>query len=206
MTPDRAATVALGLAVPPLLIRMRRDFEQSGSFSRSTAAAMWACYGLGGGLYAHALRRGQPAPPTIRALGLAASAAGVAGVAAGMRAFDSVEQVSGTQPGDLHERGVYRYSRNPQYAGFVLAAAGGALARRSAPAGALAAAYATVCTWWVRVEERTLRRTFGDNYDGYQQSAPRWIGFRLPDPPPPEADNGSSIDGELRRRLELGER
>jgi hypothetical protein len=99
MTPNRAATLALGLAVPPLLIRMRRDFDQQGSFSRPTAAAMWACYGVGGAVYAHALHRGQPPSPAARTLGLVASATGLAGVAAGMAAFDNVDQVSARQPG-----------------------------------------------------------------------------------------------------------
>jgi protein-S-isoprenylcysteine O-methyltransferase Ste14 len=176
MSPDKAATVALGVALPPLLIRKRRDVEQRGSFSTATAtatataAAMWGCYALSGGLYAHALRRGQPAPPAARALGLAASAAG-------MGTFDNAEQVSGTEPGHLHERGVYRYSRNPQYAGFILAGAGGALVRGSAPAATLVAAYAGICAWWVRVEEPTLRRTFGHMYDEYQQCTSRWTGL-----------------------------
>lgn len=44
--------------MPVLLSRMRRDFDASGGFTTSTAVAMWICYGLGGALYADAMRRG----------------------------------------------------------------------------------------------------------------------------------------------------
>jgi protein-S-isoprenylcysteine O-methyltransferase Ste14 len=182
MAPDRAGGAALGIAVPALLVRMRRDFDARGGFTRSTATAMWGCYGIGGALYVHALLRGRPAPASARAVGLAASAAGVAAVAVGMDAFNSAAQLTGTDPGTLHERGAYRYSRNPQYAGFVLAGAGGALARCSVPAAVLTAGYAATCAWWVRVEERNLRRTFGDEYARYQRRAARWFGRPAPQP------------------------
>jgi hypothetical protein len=99
MAPDRAGAAALGIAVPVLLVRMRRDFDARGGCTRSTATAMWGCYGIGGALYVHALLRGRPAPDPARAVGLAASAAGVAAVAAGMGAFNSAAQLTGTDPG-----------------------------------------------------------------------------------------------------------
>jgi protein-S-isoprenylcysteine O-methyltransferase Ste14 len=106
--------------------------------------------------------------------GLTACVAGLGAVAAGMGAFSVARQVTGTDPGDLKDGGLYRYSRNPQYVGFVLAGAGAAVARRSVPAAALTAGYAAICAWWVRVEERSLNRTFGHDYDRYQRRTPRW--------------------------------
>jgi protein-S-isoprenylcysteine O-methyltransferase Ste14 len=176
MTPDRSAAAALGIGVPVLLWRMRRDFDASGDFTTSTAVAMWSCYGLGGALYADVMRRGRPAARPVRIAGVTACVAGLGAVAAGMGDFNGARQVTGTDPGDLKDGGVYRYSRNPQYVGFVLAGAGGAVARQSATAAALTAGYAAICAWWVRVEERSLHRTFGHDYDRYQQRTPRWVG------------------------------
>jgi protein-S-isoprenylcysteine O-methyltransferase Ste14 len=176
MTPDRSAAAALGLGLPVLLLRMRRDLDTRGGFTTSTAVAMWSCYGLGGALYADALRRGRPAPRRVHAAGLTACVAGLGAVAAGMGSFSGARQVTGTDPGDLHDGGVYRYSRNPQYVGFVLAGAGGALVRRSVSAAALTTGYAAICAWWVRVEERGLQRTFGPEYARYQRRTPRRLG------------------------------
>ncbi len=159
MTPERSAAAALGIGLPVLLSRMRRDFDASGGFTTSTAVAMWGCHGLGGALYADVLRRRRPSARPVRAVGVTACVAGLGAVAAGMGAFSGARQVTGTDPGDLKDGGVYRYSRNPQYVGFVLAGAGAAVARRSAPAAALTAGYAAICAWWVRVEERSLHRT-----------------------------------------------
>lgn len=41
---------------------------------------------------------------------------------------------------------------------------------------ALTAGYAAICAWWVRVEERSLHRTFGHDYDRYKRRTPRWAG------------------------------
>lgn len=83
-----------------------------------------------------------------------------------------------TEPGRLTTGGVYRFSRNPQYAGFVIAGVGGAVARRSAFAAALAAGYAGICTWWVSVKEQNLERRFGVEYVAFRAGTPRWLGSR----------------------------
>ena len=95
------------------------------------------------------MRRGRPDTKFCPcAAGLTACVAGLGAIVAGMSAFNGARQVTGTDPGDLQEGGVYRYSRNPQYVGFVLAGAAGTVARRSVPAAALTAGYAAVCAWW----------------------------------------------------------
>lgn len=145
---------------------MRRDFDASGGFTTSLAARCTRTRCVAGDT--------EPSP--VRAAGVTACVAGLGAVAAGMGAFSGARQVTGTDPGDLKDGGVYRYSRNPQYVGFVLAGAGAAVARRSVPAAALTAGYAAICAWWVRVEERSLHRTFGHDYDRYQRRTPRWVG------------------------------
>jgi protein-S-isoprenylcysteine O-methyltransferase Ste14 len=176
MAPERSAAVALGTLCRYCSPGCVGDFHLRGRFRTSTAVAMWAAYGLGGGLYAKALHAGTPTSAAGTAAGLAASGAGLPAVTAGMVGFGGAGQVTGTSPGQLHQAGAYRYSRDPQYAGFVLAGAGGAPARRSLAAGALAAGYAATCAWWVQVEERSLQRTFGQVYIQYKQSTLRWLG------------------------------
>lgn len=171
-----ARTFGLAAGLAALLPRMRRDFEATGTFDRSTATAMWAAYGLGAALYADAVRDGSPAAPAAKAAGAAAFVAGVGLTAAGMGAFGSAGKVAGTEASGLETGGVYRLSRNPQYAGFVVAGLGGALARRSRVAAALAAGYGLVCAWWVRVEERALEREYSHEYRVFRSSTPRWLG------------------------------
>jgi protein-S-isoprenylcysteine O-methyltransferase Ste14 len=172
MAPAKAAAAALAVGMRVLLSRMRREFDARGEFTTATATAMWGCYALGGGLYAHALRTGRPAAAPARVAGLAAAGAGVATVAAGMGTFGSAGQITGTDVGALHENGIYRYSRNPQYAGFVLAGLGAAAVRSSVPAALVAVGYGAVCNRWVRVEKRHLQHTFGQAYVG-TATAPR---------------------------------
>src|SRR5215831_9912937 len=72
--------------------------------------------------------------------------------------------------------GPYRRVRNPLLGGFVVAAAGAALAARSMALGAAAAMGAVVAhAWIVRVEEPRLAVRFGDAYAAYLRCVPRWI-------------------------------
>ena len=108
--------------------------------------------------------------------GAAVALAGGALVMAGMRRFNGPRQVSGLAVGDLVTEGVYRWSRNPQYVGWVWVLAGTAVAAASPAAVALAAAYAALVRWWVGVEERHLETTVGEPYNHYRSRTPRWFG------------------------------
>ena len=99
---------------------------------------------------------------------------------AGMSRFDSAAQLSGTDTGTLHERGIYRYSRNPQYLGAVVGLAGISLATRSGLAALLTAGVLATYRRWIPSEERVLQRTF-DDYDRYAANVPRWFGRPVPD-------------------------
>ena len=171
-----AALAALAAAVAVLLPRMRGEFDEAGALSESTATGMWVCYGLAAAAYADALRRGRPIGRAGTSAAGAVAASGLALTAAGMGAFDGVGHVTGSDAGSLTVGGVYRVSRNPQYVGYVIAGTAGAATRRSGVAFALTAAYAAICAWWVRVEERALERTFGDEYRRFKASTPRWLG------------------------------
>lgn len=171
-----AGLIGLGAGTPVVLRRMRADFDRDGAFRTSTAVAMWGLYAGTTAVYTDSVRHGQPARSSVRAVGLAAAAAGAGLMLAGMSAFSGGAQLTGTRQGPLATGGVYRLSRHPQYAGAVVAGLGVATARRSPMAGALAVAYGAVCAWWVPVEERALEREFGDDFRSYRASAPRWLG------------------------------
>ena len=169
--------IALGVAVIPLLRRMRDEFESDGHFSPQTARLMWATYAAGSVAFVDALR-GKPVTAAAAAAAAVPFAAGGVLIAAGMSSFDDASQVTGTRSGTLATDGVYRYSRNPQYAGIVLIAAAAASAARSGRAAALTATLAAAYRWWVPVEERALEREFGEAYREYMRSTPRWLGMR----------------------------
>jgi protein-S-isoprenylcysteine O-methyltransferase Ste14 len=72
--------------------------------------------------------------------------------------------------------GPYRRMRNPQFAGLLIALAGLALAARLPGLGTITLVVAlTLHQWVVWVEEPRLRTRFGEAYEAYLLSVPRWI-------------------------------
>lgn len=118
-----------------------------------------------------------PLPPAVQRLGTGVALAGVGLTAAGMSQFGSVKQIASAELGELVDSGVYRVSRNPQYAGYMLALTGAAVARRSAVAAVLSVGAAAGFRWWISLEERYLRDTLGDVYRAYQRRTHRWLGL-----------------------------
>ncbi|MDD7967787.1 methyltransferase family protein [Actinomycetospora lemnae] len=165
-----------------LLRRMRREFEAHGQLSTPTVAWMYGTYGVHAAATAVALRQSRPRGrtagsrlATVAGYGLAA--AGTAMFIAGMSRFTGAAQVSGMTDDQLAVGGAYRWSRNPQYVGYVAALGGLAGARRSVPAAGLAAGAAAAFAWWVPVEERHLAPVFGEAYQRYLARTPRWLGM-----------------------------
>lgn len=166
----------------PLLSRMRRDLDEHGSVRRGTAALMWTAYASHAVTTCAALRNrtGEAplSPIPARVAGVLAAGSGLSLCVLGMRRFSGASELTGTINEDLVTEGVYRYSRNPQYLGYVLTLTGLALIRRSGTAlgltGLLAYAYAR----WVRIEEGHLSRTLGQPYLNYQATTRRWWGRR----------------------------
>ncbi|HEX2174671.1 MAG TPA: methyltransferase [Nocardioidaceae bacterium] len=164
----------------PLLSAMARDLADHGSLRLPTSTAMWAAYAGHGLLTAWALRRrAVPLPARsgpARLAGVAMVAAGAAMCVAGMTRFTSPRELTGTRNEPLTTIGLYRYSRNPQYLGYLLVLAGAAVARRSGGAllstGLLAATYAT----WIPVEEDHLTHLHGQPYVDYMTQTRRWWG------------------------------
>lgn len=173
------ALAGLGASPVVLLRRMRKEFDKGGTLTTPTVAAMYATYTghalLTAGV-AHRRTLPLPLPPRpAEAAGAALILTGAGLWVAGVQRFAGSGQVSGTEVGELVSGGVYRYSRNPQYVGYVLALVGLGLARRSAAVLGLATALALVFRWWVPVEERHLDRELGDAYSRYRERTARWF-------------------------------
>ena len=109
-----------------------------------------------------------------RAVHAAVQVAGLVLIAASVAAIDALELAgirSGTRPSGLQARGPYRLVRHPLYFGWMLAVFGAATMTfdRLVFAG-LTTIYLIVAIPW---EERSLERTFGDEYERYKARV-RW--------------------------------
>lgn len=176
---ETIALLTFGSAFP-LLTRMRREVDETGHLSASTVVWMYSTYTAHAATTAAALRQARPprrrlASRLVTGVGCCVASAGVGLVAAGMSRFGGPRQVSGMNDDQLAASGVYRWSRNPQYVGYVALLIGLSTARRSPLAAVLAAGAAGAFAWWVPVEERHLRQTYGESYRQYTQQAPRWL-------------------------------
>jgi len=132
------------------------------------------------------LARGDPAArPSVaaRGAGAALGAAGltvaVAGVAAFRRHRTTVDPTRPERASTLVAGGVYGWTRNPMYLGFVAAGAGVAVALGSprALAGPLALAL-YLDRVQIPAEERALAARFGAAYAAYARAVRRWAGRR----------------------------
>lgn len=119
-----------------------------------------------------------PAGPLLRALALLPA---LAGLAVYLWCALDFARAAGTPapidpPRELVARGLYRYSRNPMYLGVLAMVAAQALYLAS-PATLLYAAllFLAFHAFVVLYEEPTLARSFGDAYQRYRASVPRWI-------------------------------
>jgi protein-S-isoprenylcysteine O-methyltransferase Ste14 len=81
----------------------------------------------------------------------------------------------GVTPDYLLSRGPYRISRNPIYVGEAAMWAGWSVLFGSLPIATGLAVTSAVQSGLVRMEERMLRRRWGDSYDDYCKQVPRWI-------------------------------
>lgn len=91
--------------------------------------------------------------------------------------------------GEVQAEGLYRYSRHPQYVGYLVATAGAALLFASAWALPLLGIYAV---WWLALplaEEPWLVERHGEVYERYRERVPRFVGPRSLDPI--DADDGA---------------
>ena len=109
---------------------------------------------------------------------LIALVAGVAITLPADRAFGRADTT--TDPSEssstLITDGVYRFTRNPMYLGFVLVLIGVVVLLRSLTPWAVVAAYVVLLDRaFVRVEEQMLARDFGEQWQAYVPRTQRWL-------------------------------
>lgn len=164
------------------LRRMEHEYATTDTFTGPTVVGMYAAYGGHAASLGLASRyRVWPLPLAKRSaerVGKTLAVGGCAVAIAGAFPFGAGAQLSGTRPGTLHGRGVYRFSRNPQYLGLGIAATGIAVAARSGLAALIATNVWSAYRRWVVTEEEHLMRVFGDEYLNYRNRVPRWAGVR----------------------------
>ncbi len=120
----------------------------------------------------------QILPPPLHFLGLVVIAGGVALGAAGSFRFFRIGTEINTfrEPRKLVTDGVFAYSRNPMYLGFLFVLAGAALIINSVVNIALVAVFLLVANgWYIPFEEANAQRIFGQPYMDYCKRVRRWV-------------------------------
>ena len=120
-------------------------------------------------------------PPTLmRIVGVCIAVGGlllaVAGVAAFRGAQTTVDPLHPDRAARLVDAGVYRWTRNPMYLGFVLLLIGLAVGLQSLAGLAIAGLTAGLLQRFQIVpEERLLQQRFGEEFTAYCRRVRRWV-------------------------------
>ncbi len=167
-------------AAVPLVVLVKREYEGSGVLSDFTVAAVWILYTViiavvVAAAVAGAWPIGLPAAVSL-VIGALLLACGLALEIGGLAAMASFRRMSGLQPDELIVAGAFRFSRNPQNVGIGLAMAGAAVLGDSWMALLFVVGFWLLFYAYVRFEEEHLARAFGDRYERYRRSTPRFLG------------------------------
>ncbi|MDF3821916.1 isoprenylcysteine carboxylmethyltransferase family protein [Leptospira sp. 96542] len=80
------------------------------------------------------------------------------------------------EPIKLVQDGLYKYTRNPMYLGFVLFLFGFAVCLGSFTPYSVVVFFVLVTDrWYIKFEETKLKQTFGNEFETYQKNVRRWI-------------------------------
>lgn len=74
--------------------------------------------------------------------------------------------------------GLFRFSRNPIFAGMMLVGLSASLVSGTWWSWVALAIFIASCAVQVRIEEAHLEASFGQSYREFRASVPRWLGFR----------------------------
>ena len=118
-----------------------------------------------------------PAPVIVAGtLGLAGSIVAIAGVVAFKEHKTTVNPFTPERSSSLVTSGIYKYTRNPMYLGFLLLLAGWAALLSNLFALALLPAFiAYMNRFQIQPEERALTQQFGTEFQAYMQRVRRWV-------------------------------
>jgi protein-S-isoprenylcysteine O-methyltransferase Ste14 len=110
-------------------------------------------------------------------IGIFMSILGIIICLVGIIQFGSIPKMMCQDAGELTISGIYRWSRNPQYVGWLLFLFGFALTDWSLWCLAALLVVAVSLHLLVLVEEEHLRRVFGEQYTNFCQRVPRYGGW-----------------------------
>jgi protein-S-isoprenylcysteine O-methyltransferase Ste14 len=118
--------------------------------------------------------------PWRHGLAVTISGVGILFILAGVYVFQKAKTtVNPTTPAaasSVVTSGVYRFSRNPMYIGFLLALIGWAtFLSHTLPFLLLLVYVAYMNRFQISPEERALSAKFGDEYEAYKQAVRRWL-------------------------------
>jgi protein-S-isoprenylcysteine O-methyltransferase Ste14 len=172
--------IGASLAVSALaLLYARREYRRRGRLSWKGLSLLCAMLLLPNLVIDLATRFRWPSEP-LAWIGVAIAAAGIALCLAGMLRFRSLSQVLCLDPGALADAGPYRFSRNPQYLGWLLFLLGFSLTDWSRWCLAAIGVVAVSLHLLVLIEEEHLERTFGEPYRAFHRQTPRYLGWQVP--------------------------
>ncbi len=156
------------------LIYTRWDYRKDGKLSITGASLLCLMLVVPNLVLEYATRYEFPGN-TLDYVGVLVGLAGLALCLAGMVNFKSVPRVFGRDTDRLVVRGIYRWSRNPQYLGWWLFVLGFSLMDWSLWCLAALLVVAVSLHLLVLIEEEHLLRTFGGGYSAYCQKVRRYL-------------------------------
>jgi protein-S-isoprenylcysteine O-methyltransferase Ste14 len=175
------AAVNAALSIPMAML-VKRDFAERGRVS--LPMAVWTGVAMHGNallLFAIAwFDRGSFGDQSKFAVaaGVFFAFAGAMLIYLGRSAYADFSRVYGLKEDELIERGVYCWSRNPQYVGYALFLGGVSLIAMSIWAFSLALLFVLfIHCYIVSVEEPHLRAAFGKAYEAYVVRTARYFGL-----------------------------
>lgn len=114
--------------------------------------------------------------PVALALAGAGALVSLAGVVAFRQRKTTVNPFTPDQSSSLVATGIYRFSRNPMYLGFLLALVGLGVYLANYAAALLIPAFVVYMNrFQIRPEERVLSEKFGTQFTAYTKAVRRWV-------------------------------
>lgn len=146
---------------------------------RIPPVALVTIFGAAMAMLAHVVPASVPIPAKFAiasALVAAGALVALAGVLAFRRHKTTVNPFTPEQSSSLVATGIYRFSRNPMYLGFLLALAGWGVHLANWVSVLLLPAFvAYMNRFQIEPEERALAKRFGQQFTAYSLSVRRWL-------------------------------
>lgn len=183
MVARRLSIAGICCLIPLFLWTIRRADREIASqqqLSPQTVAATYLVYVMHATVTFTAIYQRWGAVPRRRGLrlmlGIPVACLGLVFYGLGIHALRTFRRTSGLEADELIQDGVYRWSRNPQLAGWGVTLAGLAVMSGSSVALALVGVFLAMSRVQITREERMLESAFGDRYRRYRAHVPRFFG------------------------------